>query len=241
MTAAPHVMLNGVDNGNTGSVSVTPPPLFPTGDPVVVVVIVPVGSHRVVVLVPVTPPLTAHSPFASGNHPVEAPVSTEVGLPLPTPTTFGQDTTVDSLRNRPIRWDSGGEVAAVFDIVEPFQPPAFAPSGKSSAPARTGATALAPPSATPPWRIRVDDDRSQAETAESHLPPAVRTAVPLGENRDETSPADSVVALAGTAVLAGAAYRLTLRGSNGQESGREPGATGRRFRPRVGKCLTPRA
>ena len=87
------------------SVSAAPLSFFPTGDPVVVVVIVPVGSHRVVVLVPVTPPPTAHSPFASGNHPVEAPVSTKVSLPLPTPTTFGQDATVDSLRNRPIRWD----------------------------------------------------------------------------------------------------------------------------------------
>ncbi|MGO9596779.1 MAG: S8 family serine peptidase [Isosphaeraceae bacterium] len=239
MTAGPHVTLNGVDSGNTGSVS--PPPLFPTGDPVVVVVIVPVGSYRVVVLVPVTPPPTAHSPFASGNHPVEAPVSTEVSLPLPTPTTFGQDTTVDSLRNRPIRWDSGGEVAAVFDIVEPFQPPASAPSGKSSAPARTEATSLVPPAAPPPWRIRVDDDCFQAETAESDLPPAVRTAAPLGEKGDETSPADSGGALAGTAVLAGAAYWLTLRGSNGREDSREPRATGRRFQPRVGKCLTPRA
>jgi len=223
------------------SVAAAPLSLFPTGDPVVVVVIVPVGSYRVVVLVPVTPPPTAHSPFASGNHPVEAPVSTEVSLPLPTPTTFGQDTTVDSLRNRPIRWDSDGEVAAVFDIVEPFQPPAFAPSGKSSAPDRTEATALVPPAATLPWRIRVDDDRSQAETAESDLLPAVRTAAPLGENRDETLPADSGGTLAGTAVLAGAAYWLALRGSNGQEESREPRATGRRFQPRVGKCLTPRA
>ncbi|MBV8488479.1 MAG: S53 family peptidase [Planctomycetaceae bacterium] len=250
MTAGPRVIVNGGDGGNTGSSgdsgnagSVTPTPIFPNSNPAVVVVIVPVGSYRTWVLIPVTPP-PARSPFSSAHHPVQPQVSTEIGVPIST-TSFGQDVIVDSVLTRPIRWNSDWELAAVFDLVEPFQPPGLTPSGKFSRPAGTEGTTLVPPVAKPPRWLAIDEARSQAETLGSDLAPAMRAAAPLGwlEKGDsgETSPADSRGVIAGTAMLAGAAYWLALRRLDRQKDSHDLPVTKCRFQPRLRRCLTPRA
>jgi hypothetical protein len=245
-TALPHATLSSGDTGNTGSV--TPTPLFPTGDPVVVVVIVPAGSYHVVVFVPITPPPAARSPLAASTHPVETPVLIDIGVPVHTSTPFGQEATVDSVLTRFTRWNSGGDVAAIFDRVEPFQPPAPAPPRDASAPsARTQATTLAMPAATLLWCGRLDDDRAEADAPKFDQEPAVLTAAlsasadTENENGEETSLADSSGTLAGTTVLAGTAYWLVFNESDGQKDSRHRQETGSRLKPRVRKCLAPRA
>ena len=129
-----------------------PTTIFPVPFPNnIVVVVVSIGSSRLVVIVPIT--TTSHSLVASNSHPVQFETPSPVSLPAPTPSTlnsFGQLSTVDSLSWRTSRFGSEDEVAALIDVVEPFQAPvpAVAPN-KAATPFRTGATVMLPAGGLP--------------------------------------------------------------------------------------------
>ncbi len=123
---------------------------FPAPFPPITVVIFPLGPTGVVVIVPT--PNISRSPFASNSHPVQPEAPSLVSLAAPTSTlnSFGQNATVDSLVGRISRFGSEPEVAALIDVVEPFQAPvpANAPN-KAATPYRTGATVMVPRQSLP--------------------------------------------------------------------------------------------
>ena len=91
-----------------------------------IVGVIPLGLNRVVVIIP-TQPLISHSPFASNNHSVQPETPSLLSLNAPMPSTlnsFGQIATMDTLSWRTSRFGSEPEVAALIDVVEPFEPPA---------------------------------------------------------------------------------------------------------------------
>ena len=123
------VLATGSDQGmNNSTVSTSGSSSSTTPFPVVVsnpvVIIVPVGSSRVVVILP---PVTQPTfPLASNGHLVEPPVFTTTSLaslafsPF---SKFGQAGIVDSLMMRTSRFKPEPEAVALIDLIEPYQPP----------------------------------------------------------------------------------------------------------------------
>ena len=110
----------GSGSTSSSSSTATPPPVVVSPP---VVVIIPIGSSRVVVFFP--PVVEPGWPFASSSHLVESFSSTSIELanPIFSPLSkFGQGGMMDSLTwLRTLRSSPDAEVAAVIDLVEPFQ------------------------------------------------------------------------------------------------------------------------
>jgi hypothetical protein len=220
------------------------PTIFPAPFPNIVVVVVPVGLSRVVVIVPT--PIISHSPFASNTHPVQPETPSSVGLPSPTPTTlnsFGQISTVDTLSWRTSRFGSEPEVAALIDVVEPFQAPVpgIAPN-KAATRSRTEATVMLP-SVDLPFLPRLDHAAASAERlgADLSCPSPAAALLPEVSREDESPTASPAPRLAFAAALAGAGYWLTLRDFKGRNPGWGAPRSDRALRPRVRRwSLVPR-
>ena len=222
-----------------------PTTIFPVPFPNnIVVVVVSIGSSRLVVIVPIT--TTSHSLVASNSHPVQFETPSPVSLPAPTPSTlnsFGQLSTVDSLSWRTSRFGSEDEVAALIDVVEPFQAPvpAVAPN-KAATPFRTGATVMLPAGGLP-HLPRLDRGAEGADRLDADLPCPSPAAALLPEvgREDESPTASPTPRLAFAAALAGAGYWLALRDFKGRKSGWSVPRSDRALRPRVRRwSLVPR-
>ncbi|MGB0070090.1 MAG: hypothetical protein WBQ11_18835 [Isosphaeraceae bacterium] len=223
-----------------------PTTIFPVPFPNnIVVVVVSIGSSRLVVIVPIT--TTSHSLVASNSHPVQFETPSPVSLPAPTPSTlnsFGQLSTVDSLSWRTSRFGSEDEVAALIDVVEPFQAPvpAVAPN-KAATPFRTGAAVMLPAGGLPSLP-RLDRGAEGADRLGADLPcpgPAAALLPEVGRE-DESPTASPTPRLAFAAALAGAGYWLALRDFKGRKSGWSvPRSDRALLRPRVRRwSLVPR-
>ena len=207
---------------------------FPTN---IVVVVVSIGSNSFVVIVPIT--TTSHSLFASNSHPVQSETPTPAILPAPTPSTlnsFGQLSTVDSLPWRTSRFGSEDEVAALIDVVEPFQAPvsAIAPD-KAASPSRIGTATVMLPSGGLPFLPHLDRGEEGADRPGADLPSPSPAAALLTEvGREDESPTASLTPrLAFAAALAGAGYWLMLRDFKGRKPGWSVPRSDRALRPRV--------
>jgi hypothetical protein len=210
------------------------PAPFPTN---IVVVVVSIGANRLVVIVPIT--TTSHSLVAANTHPVQPETPTPVSLPAPTPSTlnsFGQLATVDSLSWRTSRFGSEDEVAALIDVVEPFQAPvpAVAPD-KAASPSRIGTATVMLPSGGLPFLPRLDRGAEGADRLGADLPSPSPAAALLPEagREDESPTASPTPRLAFAAALAGAGYWLTLRDFKGRKPGWSVPRSDRALRPRV--------
>jgi subtilase family serine protease len=238
LTAQPRLDLTsnsstGAASGSAGSTTIFPVP-FPTN---IVVVVVSIGSSSLVVIVPITIP--SHPLFASNSHPVQPETPSPVSLPAPTPSTlnsFGQISTVDSLSWwRTSRFGSEPEVAALIDVVEPFQAPvpAIAPN-KAATRSRTEATVMLPAVGLP-LLPRPDHGEEGARRLGADLscpnPPAA--LLPEVSREDESPTASLAPRLAFAAALAGAGYWLTLRDFKGRKPGWDVPRSDRALRPRV--------
>ena len=214
-----------------------PTTIFPVPFPNnIVVVVVSIGSSRLVVIVPIT--TTSHSLVASNSHPVQFETPSPVSLPAATPSTlnsFGQLSTVDSLSWRTSRFGSEDDVAALIDVVEPFQAPvpAVAPN-KAATPFRTGATVMLPAGGLP-LLPRLDRGAEGADRLGADLPcPSPAAAVLPEVGREDESPtASPTPRLAFAAALAGAGYWLALRDFEGRKPGWSVPRSDRALRPRV--------
>ena len=210
------------------------PAPFPTN---IVVVVVSIGANRLVVIVPIT--TTSHSLVAANTHPVQPETPTPVSLPATTPSTlnsFGQLATVDSLSWRTSRFGSEDEVAALIDVVEPFQAPvpAVAPD-KAASPSRIGTATVMLPSGGLPFLPRLDRGEEGADRLSADLPSSSPAAALLPEagREDESPTASPTPRLAFAAALAGAGYWLTLRDFKGRKPGWSVPRSDRALRPRV--------
>ena len=222
-----------------------PTTIFPVPFPNnIVVVVVSIGSSRLVVIVPIT--TTSHSLVASNSYPVQFETPSPVSLPAATPSTlnsFGQLSTVDSLSWRTSRFGSEDEVAALIDVVEPFQAPvpAVAPN-KAATPFRTGATVMLPAGGLP-HLPRLDRGAEGADRLDADLPCPSPAAALLPEVgcEDESPTASPTLRLAFAAALAGAGYWLALRDFKGRKAGWSVPRSDRALRPRVRRwSLVPR-
>ncbi|MBV8313108.1 MAG: hypothetical protein JO344_22205, partial [Planctomycetaceae bacterium] len=218
----------------SGSASTT---IFPAPFPNnIVVLVVSIGASRLVVIVPIT--TTSHSLVASNSHPLQSETPSPVSLPAPTPSTlnsFGQLLTVDSLSWRTSRLGSEDDVAALIDVVEPFQAPvpAVAPN-KAATPFRTEATVMLPAGGLP-FLPRPDRGAGGADRLGADLPCPSPAAALLPEvgREDESPTASSTPRLAFAAALAGAGYWLALRDFKGRKPGWSVPRSDRALRPRV--------
>ncbi|HMF36420.1 MAG TPA: hypothetical protein VKF17_07255 [Isosphaeraceae bacterium] len=205
---------------------------------------VPVGLTRVVVMVPTT--TTSHSPLASNSHPVQPETPSSVSLPAPTPSTlnsFGQLSTVDSLSWRTSWFGSEPEVAALIDIVEPFQAPvpADAPN-KAATRSRIEATVMLP-SMRQLFLPSLDHGEEGADRlgADLSCPSPAAPLLPEVSREDESPTASPAPRLAFAAALAGAGYWITLRDFKGRKPGWGVPRSDRALRPRVRRwSLVPR-
>ena len=222
LTALPSLDLTS----SAGSIPAPPPSspatVFPAPFPINVVVVLPLGPTRVVIIVPT--PIVNHSPFASTSHPVQPETPSLVGLPAPTPSalnSFGQLATMDTLWWRSSWSGSEPELAALIDVVEPFQAPvpANAPN-KAATPFRTGATVMLRPGGSP-FLPRLDRDEGGAERYGADLACPSSAAALLAEaGSDDDSPTTSrAPRLAFAAALAGGGYWLALRDFKSRKSG----------------------
>ncbi len=213
----------GATPGSTSSSSIFPVP-FPA-----IVGVIPLGPSRVVVIIP-TPPIISRSPFASNNHPVQPETPSLVELPAPPSTlnSFGQVSTMDSLSGRTIRFASEPEVAALIDVVEPFEAPipGIAPN-KAATRSRTEATVMLPSLGLPLLpRLEHGDEGALRRGAElSGSSPAAALLLEAGRE-DESPTASPAPRLALAAALAAAGYLLALR----DFQGRKPGKLGQSLR-----------
>jgi hypothetical protein len=189
-----------------------------------------------VLIVPI--PNISHSPFASNSHPVQPEAPSLVSLPAPTPSTlnsFGQISTVDSLAGRISRFGSEPEVAALIDVVEPFQAPvpANAPN-KAATSYRSGATVMVPRQSLL-YVPRLDHDEEGYELFGANLayPDPTAALVAEGGSEDKLPEATPGPRLAFAAALAGAGYWLALRDFKGRKRGWSVSRYGRESRPRV--------
>ncbi len=211
------------------------PTIFPAPFPNIVVVVVPVGPTRVVVIVPT--PIISHSPFASNNHPVQPETPSSVGLPSPPSAlnSFGQTSTMDSLSWRTSRFGSEPEVATLIDVVEPFEAadPGIPPN-KAATRSRTEATVMLP-SVGLPFLPRLDHGEEGALRLGADLScPSPAAALLLETSREDESPtASQAPRLAFAAALAGAGYWLALRDFQGRKPGWGVARSDRALRPRV--------
>ena len=224
----------------------TPTTIFPAPFPTnIVVVVVSIGPSRLVVIVPIT--TTSHSLVASNIHPVQPETPTPVSLPAPTPSTlnsFGQLLTMDSLSWRTRRFGSEDEVAALIDVVEPFQAPVpgVAPN-KAASPSRIGTATVVLPSGGLPFSPHLDRGAEGADRLSADLPSPSPAAALLPEvgREDESPTASPTPRLAFAAALAGAGYWLTLRDFQGRKLGWSVPRSDRALRPRVRRwSLVPR-
>jgi len=242
LSAQPHLVLTSSTSGGTTPGSTTATTIFPVAFPNVVVVIVTIGSSQVVVIVPAT--TTSNSLFATNSHPVQPQLPSPVSLPGPTLSTFGrfgQFSTVDSLTWRTNRSTSETEIAALIDVVEPFQVPvpAVAPN-KAATPSPTGATAMLPPRSLP-FLPRLDRDGPGADRTGADLSGPGPAAAPLpGVGReDESRTANAGPRVTVAAALCGVGYWLTLRDSGGRKRGWRQPRFDRAPRPGVRRCSLP--
>jgi hypothetical protein len=235
----------GIGTGvNTGQGSTGSTPIFPIFPPNIVIIVVPVGSTQVLVFLPA--PINRPSLFASNNRPVQNQVSLSISLPSPSQTMFrqfGQDVREESLLTRPIRFSKETEVAALIDIVEPFQPAAPVPApNKAATFSGTRATVMLPPGSLPaalPWfdvAAPVDDSPT------GELPVAAEVAMPPSSELETESRTNwTASTLAGVAALAGGGYWLTLRERDSQRNKRSPSSlrSDRFFKPAMQRFSLP--
>jgi Subtilase family len=220
----------------TAPVLAAPTANFPEPFPPNTVIVVPLGPTRVVVIIPT--PIISHSPFASNNHPVQPETPSLVGLPTASPSTlnsFGQTTTEDSLSWRTNRFGSEPQVAALIDLVEPFQPPVPADlPNKAATPFRSGATVMLSPGSLP-FLPRLDRGEAGVDRLGADLAcpnPAAALLADVGRE-DESPTASAGPRVAFAAAAAGAGYWLTLRDFKGRNPGWSVPRSDRALRPRV--------
>jgi len=207
----------GATPGSAGSSSIFPVP-FPA-----IVGVIPLGLNRVVVIIP-TPPIISPSPFAANNHPVqpETPLLVELPAPPSALNSFGQIATMDSLSWRTSRFGSEPEVAALVDVVEPFEAPVpgSAPN-RAATRSRTEATVLLP-SLGLPLLPRLDHgDEGELRLGADLSGPSPAAALLLEAGReDDSATASPAPRLAFAAALAAAGYWLALRDFQGRKPGK---------------------
>jgi hypothetical protein len=242
LEALPRLDVTSVTNappvqGSPGSTTIFPPPFPPVS-----VVVVPLGPTRVVLILPI--PNITHFPFPSNSHPVQPETNSQVSLPAPSPNalfSFGQIATDETLACRISRFGSEPEVAALIDVVEPFQVPAPANlPNKAAAPLRTGTTVMLSPGLLqiPP---QPEGENRGVEDLAAILACSNPTAVLIGRDGsdDESPTASAIPSLAVVAVTAGAGYRLTFRDDAGRKPGFRASRFGRKPLPRVQRFSLP--
>jgi len=237
LTAQPTLDPTSNSTTSTGAApaSTSPSTIFPVPFPAIVEII-PLGLNRVVVIIP-TQPLISRSPFASNNHFVQPETPSLVSPNTPMPSTlnsFGQIATMDSLW-RTSRFGSEPEVAALIDVVEPFEAPVpgNAPN-KAATRSRIEATVMRP-SVGLPLLASIDQGEEGAPRlgADLSCPSPAAALLPEGGREDESPTASVAPRLAFAAALAGAGYWLTLRDFKGRKPGSGVSRTDRALRPRV--------
>jgi hypothetical protein len=200
----------GVNTGQGSTGATGSAPVFPVFPPNIVVVLLPIGPTRVLVIFP--PPLTTTPLFSSTNRPVQNLVTPLISLLTPSQTSlnqFGQEPS-PAFRIHPVRFTNETELATFIDVVEPFKPPTAADPDPMflGGPATTISPSLGLAGTLPSF----DLGSPRYETREQHVPEAPRVAVPpLTEVETKSSVSGSSSALAGAAALAAGGYWLTLR------------------------------
>ena len=203
----------GSTSGSSGSAPAAP---VVVSNPVVI--IVPVGSSRVVVILPpVTEPAR---PLASSSHLVEPAAFTSIELASPafSPySKFGQGGIVDSLTwLRSMRAAPDREVTALIDLVEPFQPPVPVAVPRAAASLPVPRPTFFRSSRAVPFLPRFDREDSPDGPTQARAVEAAPFASPLLRDArdDELREAGGASRLAAAAALAGAGWWLTLRESD---------------------------
>ncbi len=150
---------------------------------------------------------------------------------------------LSSLYPSSLWFGSEPEVAALIDIVEPFQAPvpADAPN-KAATRSRTEATVMLP-SMGLPFLPRLDHGEEGADRlgADLSCPSPAAPLLPEVSREDESPTASPAPRLAFAAALAGAGYWITLRDFKGRKPGWGVPRSDRALRPRVRRwSLVPR-
>jgi hypothetical protein len=228
-------------NTNTGqgsSGSIGPTSIFPVFPLNIVVIVVPVGSTRIIVILP--PPVTNASLFASSSHPVQTQVLPLISLPTPSQpglNQFGQELLTEPMASRASRFSRETEVAALIDMIEPLQPPGLRSSRGSTSNSISGATVQqARPDLPAIYSQRFSMSDSLDTPLESSCAPIRVTAspVPLDQDIDGSSKCHpSISAVASIAAIAGGSYWLAFRNRDLRRGGkfRRGSPVGRSFKP----------
>jgi len=212
----------GTDNGTgatttTGSSGTTP--LFPVPNSNPVVIIVPVGPTRVVIILPPVPQPWMH--LASNSRLVEPLVeqpstSSMASLTLNPYSKFGQGGTFDILTMmRNARFGEGVEVASMIDLIEPFQPPVPDALPKAAASLPGHQEAAMRTSWALPFMSRLEREEAIDAPARAYAGEAAPLDPALRDERDDDSRGTgSASRLAAVVALAGAGCWMTLRESD---------------------------
>ncbi len=213
---------------------------FPAPYPSIVVVVFPLGPTHVVVFIP--PPPT-HSLFASNNHFVQPETPSLLGLSTSTPSTlnsFGQIATMDTLLWRG-RFGSEPEIAALIDVVQPFEVPApGAAPNKAAIPFRTGTTAMFAPWNLPSL-LRHDAGQEDDENPDAGLSGVAPAAGVFGAtaSEDESQSTGTAPRLTFAAAMAAAGYWIALRDGKGRKPGWSVSRADLALQPRVRRISFP--
>jgi hypothetical protein len=225
---------------NSSSSSTNSSSLFPVL-PNTTVVVVPVENTRVLVILPLVS--TPTPLFASTSHPVQS----QVTLPGPSTQIFntnllvGQTAAVDTLLAQRPRFRSEPELAALIDVVEPFQAPVPGDAPNKAAALSGPATTVMLPRRHLPILPRFDRDAALDMEPIGASPLRGGVAAPRGsEPETEPEPARTASTLAGlAATLAGGGYWLVFRDADRRKQECSGMGLERAFKPRVRRCFLP--
>ena len=234
---------------NNGAVSTLGSSGSTTTSPVVVsnpvVIIISVGPSRVIVILP---PVTQPTfPLATNGHLVESPVFTTTGLaslafsPF---SKFGQAGIVDSLTmKRTTRFEQETDVAALIDLIEPFQPPVPTALPKAAASLPAPRPTVMHSSWALPFLPRIDggeslDGPARAPAAEA-VPAPFASPLQRDGRDDESQESSSASRLAAAVALAGAGCWMTLRHSDRHRHAWDRGRTDQALKPTLRRYSLP--
>jgi hypothetical protein len=237
-------MVSSGSGSNTGANTGQGSTIFPVFPPNIVIVVVPSGSTQVLVFLP--PPINFAALFASLNRPVQPQPSPVVSLPAPNPiqsVVAGPGQPVDVPMSRPTRSSRDLDLAALIDIVEPFEPgePVPAP-GNAASSSGTRTTVMTPRRGLPAGLPRFDFASPADDGRGEGFPLTPGVTLPPDSDLDiEARNSGTASTLAGVAALAGAGYFLTLRerDSRAGDTRRKTVRPARFFKPEMRRFSLP--
>ena len=219
--------------------------LFPVVTSNPVVIIVPVGPSRVVIILP--PVMHPTTRLSANNHLVEpllaSTTSSMANLALSPYSKFGQGGIVDSLTMiRKTRFGDEMEVASLIDLIEPFQPPAPNALPKADADLRGRQAGAMPTAWALPFLPRLEheealDGTAQGRAGAGEVGPLAQT-LRDGPN-DESHGTGSASRLAAAAALAGAGLWITLRETDRREAWHRRGRSAEALKPPLRRFSLP--